>query len=313
MADPITTVNTARGPIQRAAENAFRKFSEDCLSNQQVQASGSPTDYADPDKCDIRQLAKDTTEDLRNAIKEDIKNAMTEAGATAEEADEWLESHAEDIWAKCEEIRNSRDAQQIAPKVRKWAHGLKVAVIAAVVSVVGIAFVSTKHENALHGDGQTAVDNLIVSNEVAQQFHEQMNQYNAMMNDLKAPVDSAPEEPQAQAAPEGMPAAVAAVAAAPIAVIIEKPVDPQVGGAPETQTVQTTVGQVWHAIPNARGPIREATSNTGYTPGWAEKTERWPGDYAAHAGESGGSRGGTLHVNATVTSPWGATVHIESH
>lgn len=307
MADPIKAVKITADAYKKAAENAFKKFSDDCASSQNIQDG-------DPSKCDLTQYAKDTTEDLTEAMKEHIKNAMTAAGATAEEAEEWLESHSEDVWAKCEEIRNSSATQKMAKNVGKWAHGLKVGLVAAVAGCLAIVFTARKIDNARHGDGQTAVSNTLEYYDQTQQFHDRMNQYNAIMSSLQEPMGSAPEQPQAQAALEPMPQAVAAVAAAPMAVIIPRPVDPAVGGAPENQTVQSTVGQVWRTFPDSHEPIERGATNTGYTPGWAEKTERWPGDYAAHAGEGGGSSGGgTLKVNATVMSPWGATVHIESH
>ena len=91
--DPIKAVKTTAEAYKKAAEDAFNKFSQDCASRQNIEDG-------DPSKCDLGQYAKDTTENITDAMKEHIKNAMTAAGATAEEADEWLESHAKDILGK---------------------------------------------------------------------------------------------------------------------------------------------------------------------------------------------------------------------
>src|SRR6266568_6520197 len=96
---------------------------ENCVSqvaNDLADPSKTSSD-ADPWR-ELKEATSEIEQTAYEAFKEQLKLRMLQAGAEAEDVENWIENHAKDVWDKAQELRKSKAAKAAAAKFAKVAH-----------------------------------------------------------------------------------------------------------------------------------------------------------------------------------------------
>jgi hypothetical protein len=238
----VSDLQAAKIAYDTAVQNA--KTAEEAYEQCASQAA---RDLADPSKtsstasCDVGEAAKEIRQANYEAYKKLLKLRMTEAGAKAEEVEEWLASHGRDAWKKAEKLRKSKaveNAKSSAAKGIAWTLA-KAAMI--FLAIGGFLHYKFGPEEPWHTTPANVTDSVKIIPVEPMQIPP--DQFNIMFGGLAVPSAPTPipDAPVALAA-AALPPPVAAVAAAPAEVELtsEQGV---------THEVQTTVGQVYLQSP----------------------------------------------------------------
>jgi hypothetical protein len=230
MSDSVNAVKEVGKAYGQAAQNAWDRF---------VKCTQASINGDDPGNCDLSQTVADIAENNYEKYKTLLRLAMMEGGASAEEADQWIESHAKDVWNKAQTVRQSKVLKEAVKKTR-FTFGKLAALLA-------LGFLTIKGA-IIYNQGPMRLPGHIVD-PVASAPSPYSSDQPAFT------VLTLPEVEEVLAAPlpaqAALPAPVAAVAPLPLAVIV---VDPQTGAS---RTITTTVGTAYNHIPATRSYIDE--------------------------------------------------------
>jgi ABC-type multidrug transport system fused ATPase/permease subunit len=213
---------------------------------------------------DLWDACRDTGEQSAEGVKEALRERFAATGWTEDQINDWFEHKWEDVKDLADQIHETAPkAATMAKKAGKylWA---KVLAGVAIAGLFVVGFV------AGHQTGQNAVDlsgSIADANQHAQEAAEmnrRMDQFSNFMTALQEPIPSveAPQTGTATAPPTAvaeLPRPVAAVAVQPVRVTLQAP-----NGF--TQTVTSSVGQVWNSIPSSRSYIEKEAQNAQSEP-----------------------------------------------
>jgi hypothetical protein len=218
---------------------------------------------------EIEDLQKDVQADSWNATIDEIRERLVKdfrsLGMSAEDADKMVEQKWKDVKDLADKLRDT------APKSWKW---LTVKVGALAMAAIGMLYMvisqGTSGGNAVYNrtqqvENQSELSDLEFQVETSQEEFKRLS--DAIQN---IPSVEVPREPEVVR----LPVIVAAVEATPVVAVISSP-------AGTSQTVQTNIGTIYRAIPEAR-----------------------------HRLESYASRHHSIHGHADVSAPFGARISL---
>jgi hypothetical protein len=226
-----------------SAEQHFEKAAQHFINYMKT---NDPAEY-EAAQNEVNLASQDVTNFSMAGAKAEIKKRMLALTDDVEKAEHWIENHWYEVAKKAEKFR-----QQNAPKVKAGAKWLWLKVVGGVAVAAAFVAVSIGGYNFGQG-GQQVAGNIEAQEKLAEQerqFNQQMQDFNRTVESLQAPVipDISPYAQPIDAAQAVMPQVVAQLPA-PVAQVAIQPVEltlttPTVKGD-QTQTVTTTMGQLW--------------------------------------------------------------------
>jgi hypothetical protein len=245
----VEAAKNVRDAADTALKSAFNHWTS-CVKQAAADLGDPSKTSSDADPLKELQEASSEIEDAGyEAFKANLKLYMTEAGADAEQVEEWIENHAKEIWDKAQQLRSARNT---AARIAKFAHRVKVGVVTGLFSFLGIVFVAQKYDNYKHGDAKTALDNNIYRWQAEREMDDQLAQFDTLTSNMQAPAlpDLSRYDDPTEAAKAAIPQEITAALPAPVAAIAIQPVritlKTQTAQGEKSRTVTSTMAQVYY-------------------------------------------------------------------
>lgn len=305
----IKAAREAANAAQKAAKTAFDHFTH-CVD--QV-----AKDLADPNKTgsdadpwsELKHATSDIEQTSYEAFKAQLKLRMTQAGADAGDVENWLESHAKEVWSKAQELRKSKAAKALATADKWFLAKVYIGLVfggLTLTAITGYHAPETQAEKDYHEIHARAKN---LNEQIGYLDHVIIpeDQFNVMVGGLlvspaptPTPDTPAPEAAEAPKPIEAAPApieipAVAAVETAPIVVDVET------SGA--RQSVVSTVGQVYR---NSPSPVQHAIEqhaiqhdyNNDNSAAFAQHLHQMSEDWSRRNFPSSQNQTNNIHIDA---------------